>query len=70
MIIDLYKKKTELKGVNGMETEYLNSKEMLNSLYGMCVTNPIRDTIKFDVDGWKTETLNENEKENYERAFY
>ena len=63
-IIELYKKKTELKGVNGMETEYLNSKEMLNSLYGMCVTNPIRDTIKFDVDGWKTETLNENEKES------
>lgn len=63
-IIELYKKKTELKGVDGMETEYLNSKEMLNSLYGMSVTNPLRDTIKFDVDGWKTEFLTNEEKES------
>lgn len=62
-IITLYKKKTELKGVKGMETEYLNSKEMLNSCYGMCVTSPLRNEFIFDVDGWHTKELNNNEKE-------
>lgn len=61
-IVDLYKKKTELKGVEGMETEYLNSKEMLNSCYGMCVTNPLRDENIYDNNGWHTKELNEIEK--------
>ena len=34
-ILHLYEKKTTLKGVDGMEVEYLNSKEMLNSCYGI-----------------------------------
>jgi hypothetical protein len=32
-IIELYKKKTELKGVKGKEQEYLVSKGLLNSCY-------------------------------------
>lgn len=62
-IVTLYKKKTELKGVNGMETEYLGAKEMLNSCYGMCVTNPLRNEIIFDVDGWRENELNEIEQQ-------
>lgn len=62
-IVELYKKKTELKGVNGMETEYLNSKEMLNSCYGMCVTNPLRDENIFDnTDGWHVKELTDSDK--------
>lgn len=61
-ILQLYKKKTELKGVDGMENEYLNSKEMLNSCYGMCVTSPLRNTITYKNNLWDTDILSENEK--------
>lgn len=47
-ILGLYADKTTLKGVEGKEVEYLNSKEMLNSCYGMCVTNPLRDEFTYD----------------------
>lgn len=42
-IIHLYQMKTTLKGVAGKEVEYLHGKSMLNSVYGMCVTNPMRE---------------------------
>ena len=61
-IIDLYKKKTELKGVDGMEREYLSSKEMLNSCYGMCVTNPIREEITY-TDNWQVKELTDSDRE-------
>lgn len=54
-ILQLYADKTTLKGVEGKESEYLNSKEMLNSCYGMCVTDVMRDTITYDQDTWGTE---------------
>ena len=41
-VLDLYQQKTELKGVSGKEVEYLKSKELLNSCYGMMVTNIVR----------------------------
>ena len=47
-ILHLYEKKTTLKGVTGKEIEYLNSKEMLNSCYGMSVTNPLRDEFTYN----------------------
>lgn len=47
-ILELYKDKTELKGVEGKEVEYLVSKGMINSCYGMCVTDPCRDEIIYD----------------------
>ena len=49
-IIELYKKKTELKDVAGMEAEYLHSKELLNSCYGMSVTDICREQITFSLD--------------------
>lgn len=54
-ILKLYKDKTELKGVDGKETEYLHSKELLNSIYGMCVTSIVHDCVTFDAAGWKTQ---------------
>lgn len=47
-VVDLYKKKTVLKGVAGSEREYMLNKENLNSLYGMCVTDICRPEIKYN----------------------
>lgn len=47
VIIDYYKKKTELKGVSGQELYYLKSKNKLNSCYGMCAQDPVKDSIDF-----------------------
>lgn len=62
-VLTLYKDKTELKGVEGKEIEYLHSKELLNSCYGMIVTNPIRDNITYDnVNGWTITPPNNSEE--------
>lgn len=51
-VLALYKNKTELKGVKGSEIEYMNSKELLNSCYGMIVTDICKeDTIYSDDSG-------------------
>lgn len=57
-ILKFYKDKTELKGVEGKETEYLHGKELLNSMYGMSVTNIIHDeyTIDEKTHEWTTRT--------------
>ncbi len=52
--IDLYKDKTVLKNIQGYEQEYLLSKGMLNSIYGMTVTRIIRDDIIY-TDDWEIE---------------
>ena len=51
-VLDFYEKKTTLKEVEGMEREYMRSKNQINSLYGMCVTNPCRDEILYEEDEW------------------
>ena len=47
-IIKLYKDKTELKDVEGEEINYMILKNMLNSLYGMTVTDIVRDAYEYD----------------------
>lgn len=43
-----YTNKTALKGIEGSEYEYMKSKNLLNSLYGMTATDPGKDDIIFD----------------------
>lgn len=43
--IEFYKKKTELKGVKGQELFYMKNKELLNSIFGMSVQNPVKRSI-------------------------
>ena len=46
-ILGLYQMKTRLKGVEGEEINYMISKNMMNSAYGMCVTNPVRTELVY-----------------------
>lgn len=65
-ILHLYKSKTELKGVDGKEVEYLHSKELLNSLYGMCVTSIVHNQIDFNGVEWTCKNGDiEEELKNY-----
>lgn len=51
-ILKLYGDKTSLKDVEGKEVEYLRSKGMINSCYGMTVTDIARDDISFEHGNW------------------
>ena len=47
-ILELYKRKTILKDVEGEEINYMISKNMLNAAYGMIVTDIVRDVLDYD----------------------
>lgn len=47
-VLEKYVNKTKFKNVEGMEVEYAKEKNKFNSLYGMSVTNMIRDEVVYD----------------------
>lgn len=51
-VLELYKAKTELKGVVGMEVDYLIKKGMLNSVYGCMVTDIIKELTEYSGGQW------------------
>lgn len=51
-VIKLYQDKTQLKNVPDKRVEYMVSKGMLNSTYGMCVTDIIRSETTYEDDTW------------------
>ena len=62
-ILELYKNKTSLKGVDDKVIEYMVSKNMINAAYGMAVTNIVRDEIIFTEDyEWKKEAADAAEQ--------
>lgn len=58
-ITELYKSKTELKGLEDYKLEYTQSKAMLNSVYGMTVTDINKDNAIYD-EGWEVQEANMN----------
>lgn len=73
-ILELYKDKTELKGVEEKIVEYLVSKGMINAVYGMCVTDPCRDEIIYN-ENWSSkkadvETLIDKYNKNNQRVLF
>lgn len=54
-ILQLYKNKTSLKGVSDKEIEYMVSKNMINSAFGMAVTAIVRDENMYKDGNWKKE---------------
>ena len=46
--IEYFRDKTELKGVAGQEMQYMKSKNLLNSIYGMSCQNPAKALLLFD----------------------
>lgn len=56
-ILEKYKLKTVYKGDKNHELEYMKEKNKFNSLYGMSVTNNIRDEVIFENGMWDTQEL-------------
>lgn len=56
-IITLYQNKTKLKNVDSKKVEYMRSKGMLNSMYGMCVTDIIQQEHEYnnELSEWQCE---------------
>lgn len=59
---DYYVSKTTLKGVKGKEAEYMKAKGNLNSIYGMMVTDILRDDVLYEDDAWRTDEADAAEK--------
>lgn len=53
-ILELYSAKTTLKGVPDRVIEYMIKKGMLNSAYGMCVTDIVRDDAIYYGGEWRS----------------
>lgn len=61
-ILEKYVNKTKLKNVEGQEVLYMMEKNKFNALYGMSVTNNIKDNVIFDnISGWREEKLTNEE---------
>lgn len=64
-ILELYANKTELKDVEGKEDLYMQSKQYINSLFGMSVTAIVQADVTFDEEnGWHMESLTREKVED------
>lgn len=61
-VLEKYVNKTKFKNVSGKEVEYTKEKNKFNALYGMSVTNMIRDEVIYDNEsGWIEKKLSNAE---------
>lgn len=51
-ILDYFQYKTSLKGVDGSESLYSESKQFINAIYGVSVTKLVSKEVTFTEDGW------------------
>lgn len=51
-VLELYSNKTQFKGLDEYQATYAQSKQYINSMYGMMVTKTITDTVEFDNGEW------------------
>ena len=65
-VLDKYVLKTKYKNVPEKELDYQKEKGKFNALYGMSVTNTIRDDVKYidDIELWQEEQLSNEEIED------
>ena len=69
-ILHFYKKKTTLKHVKGKEAEYMHGKGMLNSCYGMAVTDIVHDEEIYSGDQWYEQPADGQEEiDNYNKSY-
>lgn len=68
-VLDFYSKKTTLKDVAGKETEYMVSKNMLNSSFGMMVTDIIRDMFEYDSEWTRVSPDIADSIEKYNKSY-
>ena len=62
-ILHLFREKEKYKNNSEKVTEYEKAKELLNSIYGMAVTNPLQDVITYsNSTDWKIEELTDEQK--------
>ena len=69
-ILHFYKKKTTLKHVKGKEAEYMHGKGMLNSCYGMAVTDIVHDEEIYSGNYWYEYAADgQKEIDNYNKSY-
>ncbi len=68
VMYDYYRKKTELKGIEKYEYEYFKSKNKINSIYGMCATNILRNKITFNNETGEF-TVNDGDQKSLDKYY-
>lgn len=69
-IFSYFRAKSELKGVEGKEYEYMKAKNKLNGIYGMCVTDMLHPNYEY-VDGELVEEVyTEDKKKELLEKYY
>lgn len=64
-VLNLYANKTRYKDVKGMEDIYNQSKQFINSCFGMMVTDFLYDEVTYEYGYWDTEEKTPEEVEKY-----
>ena len=52
IILEYYAYKTTMKGIEEFKERYAESKQFINSIYGVAVTKIVDAIIEYDVEGW------------------
>lgn len=64
VVKEYYENKTKLKGLEDEDNQYfyMKSKNKLNSIYGMCATNPLQETIEYWTGAYIERDVADDEK--------